>query len=627
MWDSGMPDSLHPDLVGRVTPGEPFLFTTLHSTHVAGVAIGDGTNSFNQGGGNIQWRGVATEASIVNYSVPDAIAELEPAILSYDIDISTNSWVYPVNEDTLQNCDLYGNYTNDAPEYDEVVRGIFGKRIPIAFAAGNERDDGDCGITGGFRTLPPPGTAKNVITVGAHNSDVGFSTFFSSWGPTDDGRLKPDISAPGCAQFGDLGIKSTSLLGTYVVLCGTSQATPVVSGSCAMLIAEWRARYAGEPRPATLKALLTGYAKDRSNPGPDYRMGYGAISLARSMYALQSASTIEDAVGSGQVDLFTFSVPANADTLAVTLAWDDPAGAELADTTLVNDLDLMLVAPTSGSFLPWKLNPASPDLPATTGRNALDNVEQVRVLSPEAGLWTALIIGIGVVDGPQEYSLVGFDKVAPATATAFDAVDSTETSVTLVWQRPGDQDLGGNLLVRSSSPISWQPVAGIPYNQGSTPSPGVKVILADDNDYWTTPFVDGSLLPNHLYYYALYQIDEVPNYSLAVLTQVQTVAAVGVPEIERPEPRISFALAGAHPLRGAAVFRFELPRETRVSLEIFDARGRQVTSVIQGERQAGGHHVEWDGRDASGRVVGSGVYFARFEAQGFLATEKIVVVQ
>jgi hypothetical protein len=402
MWDGGRPDPTHPDLVGRITLGEPGLIAQPHPTHVAGTLLGSGATSVNQGGSSLRWRGVATAAEAVCYDPSGAALEVEDAILTYDIDLTTNSWVYPISESN-GNCALYGDYASDAPEFDAIVNGVYGKRIPVVFAAGNERDDGDCGIAagGGYRCIPPPGTAKNVITVGAHHSDVMHMTHFSSWGPTDDGRMKPDVSAPGCQQTGDFAITSTQGPGFYGPNCGTSMATPVVSGSVAILIEQWRAMFPGEPRPATSKALLGGFAKDRALVGPDYRFGLGAISLSKSVKELQTATTVEDAVHDLGVDTWNFFVPASAGTLTVTIAWDDPVAAELADTTLVNDLDLELVGPTSGTRLPFVLNPASPDTPATLGKNRLDNVEQVRVIAPEAGVWTARVIGFRVPDGPR----------------------------------------------------------------------------------------------------------------------------------------------------------------------------------------------------------------------------------
>ncbi len=628
MWDSGTPDAAHPDLAGRIAAGQGGLSTTLHPTHVAGIAIGDGTNSAAQGAAPLQWRGVATRASIVVYDAVGALAEVDSAIQSYDIDLATNSWVYPVN---ASNCAQYGDYGADAPEFDAIVRGLYGKKLPVVFAAGNERDDGDCApaTPGGYFSLPPPGTAKNVISVGAHLSDVLFMTPFSSWGPTDDGRMKPDVSAPGCQQGGDFGITSTSPGGAYLSVCGTSMSAPVVSGAIAILLEEWRSRYPADPFPSTSKALLGGFAKDRANPGPDYRFGLGAIRLDRSLHELRSATTIEDQVGHGALDSWTFLVAPGTDTLAVTIAWDDPPGAELADTTLVNDLDLTLESPAAVVHLPFVLDPANPSANATTGVNRLDNVEQVRVLAPQPGLWTARVAGTHVPDGPQEYSLVGFDSRPPADPAGFAAQATSDTTIALTWTRPGDPDRAGTLLVRSTSAIAWSPLPGVSYAAGTEPAPGVFVVFASDADHAGTPFRDEPLAPGTTFHYAAFAFDEIPNASPGVHAFATTTSnAVGAPALAASSPsRPRVVLEGANPVRDAARLRFELPRAMRFSLAILDVRGARVAELRRGVLDAGSHVVPWDGRTPAGAAVPSGVYFARLETSEGISVAKLLVVR
>jgi hypothetical protein len=627
MWDSGLPDPTHPDLVGRVTAGEGGLIALLHPTHVAGIAIGDGSNSAAQGGNPLQWRGVATEDSVVVYNAVSAILEIEDAIQTYDIDLSTNSWVYSVSP---VNCSTLGDYGSDAPEFDQIVRGLYGKTLPIVFAAGNERDDGDCGIdsTGGYGSLPPPGTAKNVITVGANHSDAGFMTPFSSWGPTDDGRMKPDLSAPGCQLNGDLGITSTTQGGTYAPLCGTSQATPAVSGSIAMLLEDWRARFPGDPLPSTCKALLGGFAKDRAASGPDYRFGLGALNLARSMRELTTATTIEDEIAQGAVDAWTFKVAPATDTLVVTIAWDDPAGAELADTTLVNDLDLTLESPSAAIHLPFVLDPSNPSALAVPGTNRLDNVEQVRVLAPAAGTWIARVTGTSVPEGPQAYSLVGFDRRAPAAPASFAASGVSDSSAALTWIRAGDADRAGTLIARSLAPISWTPVEGVVYGVGSQPVPGVIIAFNSDEDHSSVPWIDAGLFPGTTYHYAAFSRDEIPNYSLGSSdTATTTGIPVDAPAIAAQTAGVRLDVVGENPFRSGVALRFELPREQAFVLTIYDALGRKVDTLRRGTLGAGSHRVEWEARNERGDPAPAGIYFARLESEGRTLVKKLVLLR
>ncbi len=259
----------------------------------------------------------------------DIPGEYGSAITTYDVDLTSNSWVLAIDQAAYNNCYFYGDYDGYAPEFDAVVAGYFGKRIPIIVAAGNERNDGDCAIAArsGYASVPPPGTAKNVITVGAINTNNSSMTTFSGYGPVDDGRVKPDLVAGGCQSSYNYSIWSTWPGDTYgaAYYCGTSMATPAVSGAVALLIESWGAGGDG-PWPSTLKALLLGTADDLGNPGPDYRFGYGGMNVKRAVDRIGFATVIEDSVGHGGVREWTFPVPAGFAELKVTLVWDDPAG-------------------------------------------------------------------------------------------------------------------------------------------------------------------------------------------------------------------------------------------------------------------------------------------------------------
>jgi Subtilase family/FlgD Ig-like domain len=625
-WESGIPDSTHPDFAGRTGVGEGGLSVTAHGTHTAGILIGDGTNSQAEGGNPLQWRGVASGATLVSWNLTGMIAEVDTAINTYGVDISNNSWVYNVN--TL-NCELYGDYGTDAPELDAIVRGLYGRTVPIVFAAGNERDDGDCSIVanGGYRTIPPPATAKNVISVGAHYSDVMYMTAFSSWGPTDDGRMKPDVSAPGCDQFGDTAITSTAIGGGYGGMCGTSMAAAVVSGATGLLFETWRGIYAGDPRPATAKVLLGGFAQDRAGPGPDYRFGLGAIDVEASVEALRTATTVEGEVDDAGTREWVFTVPPGTPQLLVTLAWDDPPGAELADSALVNDLDLQLIDPSLGTHLPFVLDPADPSADATIGVNRLDNVEQVRVDTPAAGTWTARILGTNVPVEPQTYSLVGFDTRPPADPASLEAAAVDDTTAAVTWIRAGDSDRAGTLVVRSDAPIAWTPSDGAAYAPGAEPASGVFVIASDDVDHASTALVDDALAPGVTYHYALFSYDEVPNYAPGVTDTATTgTDAVDVPAVVAAG-RVELRLTGAHPARDAVTMRLELPATTYVEIAVHDVAGRRVATVLHGERAAGSHAIAWDGRTSGGQRAAGGIYFVRLRAGASTFTRKVVLVR
>lgn len=420
IWDSGKVDT-HVDFSGRLTVVDSSATVSSHGTHVAGTMAGDGSNSANQGGAAFQWRGMAPGADIFSYKWDNNLTDHNGAINTYGIELSQNSWGYTVDEGAFGNCYLYGNYDYDAPDYDDIITGLYGKRIAVVFSAGNERNDGDCGMSTAppyinYANVGPPATAKNVIAVGATNSNDDSMTTFSSWGPMDDGRIKPDVVAPGCESTGEGYIHSTLPGNVYggSGWCGTSMAAPAVSGISGLLIQQYRSTFASDPLPSTLKALLVQTAADMNdgtsyyNPGPDYASGYGRLDAQAAVDEIIAGHVRQDQVSNGQTDVFTVDVVAGTPSLKVTLAWDDEPGAVNANPALVNNLNLVLVEPNgTTTHLPWVLNPANPSNNATTGTDNVNNVEQVQVNSPVAGTWEVRVIGAAVPVGPQQYSLAG----------------------------------------------------------------------------------------------------------------------------------------------------------------------------------------------------------------------------
>jgi hypothetical protein len=417
IWDGGKVDD-HVDFSGRLTVVETSASVSDHSTHVAGTMAGDGSNSANQGGTANQWRGMAPGADVFSYYWDSNLSDHNGAINTYGIELSQNSWGYTVDEGWLDNCYLFGDYDLDAPDYDDIVTGLYGDRIVVVFAGGNERNDGDCGMSStspyiNYANIAPPSTAKNAIIVGASNSNDDSMTTFSSWGPVDDGRIKPDVVAPGCEQGGS--IWSTVPTNSYGGMCGTSMAAPAVSGIAGLIIEQYGATFGGgDPLPSTVKALLVQTAVDLDdatsyyNTGPDYASGYGRVDAQAAVDQVIAQNLREDQISHGQMDTFTITVSAGTPVLQVTLAWDDEPGAVNANPALVNNLDLILVEPDgTTTHLPWVLDPINPASNASTGTDSVNNVEQVAVNSPTAGTWEVRVIGTNVPVGPQLYSLVG----------------------------------------------------------------------------------------------------------------------------------------------------------------------------------------------------------------------------
>jgi len=461
IWDGGVVRASHQELAGRVEVGDDGDAID-HATHVAGTIAAAGTQA--------RALGMAPSVRIESHDFDEDLAEIALLAMSYvnepgKIQISNHSygliagWDYsgffPAWHGTWgqRESDMFGRYDAYARDWDALC---YAAPYYLPFkAAGNDRtdtvpmpgtafdyyteDEGwqykeydlnsdpypDAWDQGGYDTLPSSATAKNILTIGAIYLEAGGTrdlsqmamTSFSSWGPTDDGRVKPDLVAHGV----DLYSATAGTDRSYDVFSGTSMATPVASGAAALL-PEFYARFAPEQamRSATLKALLIHTADDLGNPGPDYQYGWGLVDANAAVEHIQAhfdypkiGKMIEDVVGlTTQERSYPFVWDGHS-PIRVTLVWTDPPGAEvegLDDPTpcLVNDLDIRVIDPGGAVHAPFVLAAAAPTEPAGTGDNVLDNVEQVCLATPEIpGRYRVRVTCKGtLVDERQEYSLL-----------------------------------------------------------------------------------------------------------------------------------------------------------------------------------------------------------------------------
>jgi hypothetical protein len=243
-------------------------------------------------------------------------------------------------------------------------------------------------------------------------------TSFSGWGPTDDGRIKPDVVTNGITLYSPTASSDTS----YASYSGTSVASPGAAGAATLLVDYYGRLFPNDAmRAGTLKALMIHTADDLGQAGPDYKFGWGLLNTQaaaeqiRDHYRFPGASLIvEDVLDAvSPVRTYSFEWDGHSDIWA-TLCWTDPPGpstSALDNPTprLVNDLDLRVEGPGgSVTYYPYVLNPAAPDQPATTGDNIRDNVEQVVIPCADAPTqYTVWVSYKGTLtNGQQHFSLV-----------------------------------------------------------------------------------------------------------------------------------------------------------------------------------------------------------------------------
>ena len=435
VYDAGTARATHEDFQGRLTVHDNSGMH-YHSTHVAGTIGGAGV-------ANPLYKGMAPGVTMVSYGYQydgsdiflysnpgDIEADYDQAINTYGADIANNS----IGTNTETNgfpCSIQGNYGVTSALIDSIVGGSLGAPFRIVWAAGNERQGSRCDVEGygDYYSTAPPAGAKNHIAVGAVNSNNDTMTYFSSWGPVDDGRLKPDIVAPGCQSNDDGGV--TSCYSTsdtaYGTLCGTSMAAPTTAGCLALLLEDYRAQFPSQPDPrnSTCKILLAHNAVDLGNTGPDYQYGYGSIRIADTIDFMRTGEFEENQVDQGDMVTYQIDLPAGTPLLKVTLAWDDVPGTPNVDPALVNDLDLIVLNPSSQQAYPWTLNPLSPSSPAVqTQADHVNNIEQVLVNNPAAGTWTIRVGGTNVPAGPQVFSICATPQLFGGTVNQAPVVNA-----------------------------------------------------------------------------------------------------------------------------------------------------------------------------------------------------------
>ena len=476
--DTGLSDgdlaSVHPDLRGRIraavgiTRPEDWGDEHGHGTHIAGTIAGSGLLS---GADPVKRRfegsfaGVAPEAELVIQAVktgpvwmeelglPDHIGDLLWQAYELGARIHNDSWG---DSDTG-----YGEYNVHAQQVDEFV--WHHPDMLVVFAAGNDgaEDPGAGAATSGLiasGTVLAPGTAKNCLTVGATENDrppsenwagytqltwsaLGFEAepvasdyvsdnpagiaAFSGRGPTQDGRIKPDLVAPGTDIISTRSVRAGSARywsvydENYAYLGGTSMACAVVSGAAAV-VREYLTDVRGvsSPSAALVKAVLLASGEDISpgqygdgqvrevGPRPDGAQGWGRLNLESALSGGRTASQLQfvDAgpgLRTGEKWEYRVRVERGAGRLVAALVWSDAPGAPEAARALVNDLDL-LVTDQKGRIL------------RGNGReDHLNNFEVVEVPNAENGVYRLTVSGRNVPFGPQPYALVVLGTAEP----------------------------------------------------------------------------------------------------------------------------------------------------------------------------------------------------------------------
>lgn len=541
-----------------------------HGTHTSGSIVGNGIESGSTPNTNTfpgtSFAGTAPKAQFVFQSIMDSSGFLSgiPANLN-------NLFQQPYNDGARVHSnswgsDLNGSYNPDSQDVDEFTWN--NPDMVITFSAGNSGQDGQ-EFNGSCLSVPypidgvidtdsigTPGTAKNCVTVGATenyrpnfvyefpqgdctgaggftqqawgwfngcnfsinplNTDLladnanGMGAF-SSRGPTDDNRFKPDVSAPGIAiistrtnqsqGYEQWGICPVPVAQRphYLSQGGTSMANPLTAGTATLVrqyyVDGWHANNTAitngvavggdsfNPSAAMVKATLINGAWDMAPgqygggatqeipPGwdapnniPNNAMGFGRVDLEGSLFQSSGfgndparemyVSDTTTGLSTGQMDAHDVTVGSNADPLIVTLVWTDPYASTGAGTKLVNNLDLVVLSPSATRYYPNRVNFSGGSVDNT------NNVEQVYVTAPEAGTWSIDVVGTSIpgngVGGTttQPYAVVISGIFVspcsnPAAPSGLTATVNGLNSIFIVWNNVASDSYN---LYRATTP-------------------------------------------------------------------------------------------------------------------------------------------------------------------------------
>lgn len=476
-WDGGDVRITHQEFNNtgqtRVTDMDGVLTNSDHSTHVAGTLIAGGVQT--------NAKGMAYNAALEAYDWDNDQSEMTTAGAG-GLLLSNHSYGYITGwnggiwygTDSISTEEDYGfGFYGATARYVDYI-ALLSPYYLICKSAGNDRnDDGEGhppdGGVDGYDCIGWWGNAKNILTIGAvddlangytgNPSDVTMSSF-SSWGPADDGRIKPDLVGNGVGLYSSLAGSDSQ----YESYSGTSMAAPNVAGSLLLLQQLYQETIGFFMKAATLKALAIHTADEAGpNEGPDYQFGWGLFNAlsAAELIANEHVSSLitETSLSEGETYSLKVDVSGTEEFIA-TIVWTDIYGPELepaldpADTILVNDLDMTVSdVSTRTTWMPYRLDGLNPSNAATTGDNDLDNVEKIIISNPTAGIYTISVSHEGTLSyGPQDFSLIisGVEHVALPELSVVSTSNITATTA----QSGGDVTTSGDAPVTARG-VCW----------------------------------------------------------------------------------------------------------------------------------------------------------------------------
>ena len=458
VWDGGVARASHQEYDGaggsnRFSIGDGSSTLNFHAAHVTGTIMASGVQS--------SAKGMAPQSNVIGANWTSDKSEATSAAASGML-VSNHSYGYGIrdnNGNVVLPQYFFGGYIGESRDWDQIMYNA--PNYLMVVAAGNDGNDNTAntnpiGGNSSYDKLNGTSTSKNnLVVANAQDANVDASgnlisvniSSSSSEGPTDDLRIKPDITGNGSGVYSSYHSSDAA----YGTISGTSMAAPNVTGSLLLLQEHYNDVNGGFMKAATLKGLALHTADDAGSTGPDAVFGWGLLNSKRAAEAITNNGNqtmiSELSLSPGQ----TYTITVNADginDLLASISWTDLPGTANTGTinpstrALVNDLDIR-VSKAGTTYSPWKLTgPAS----NTKGDNNVDPFERVDVANA-SGTYTITVTHKGSLSSAQNFSLI-------VTGISQGATVCTPTIPT---------GLLANGVTTSSANISWGSVSGMTY--------------------------------------------------------------------------------------------------------------------------------------------------------------------
>jgi len=430
VWDEGSIFKEHQEFVDdnnstiiTTTTEESPLITSSHGTSVSGIIIARGVANYT----NYDLEGIAPKLESLTYynwnnDMEEIVGQLQTET---NFVVSNHSYGIVIYDEDNDRYQLEASEIGEYHENDRVLDDI-ANTYPYYLYVVSAGNEGSLNYPeqekSGYDLITQGKLAKNILTVGSVVADDTFPLYpylpsgFSSAGPTNDGRIKPEVCAAGegipMPAWDENNIEK---IDHYVLGNGTSFASPSAAGGVALLQQLYYTAYNKYMLSSTVRGLLCHTADDitiwngKEVIGPDQKTGFGIINLERAANLIQqnelnSYSIIEFDLEQDNEYTLSFTTTDSSEKLVASICWNDPFSTNTNGTHLVHDLDIR-VSNEQVTYYPWKLNLNDLSASATKGDNTVDNVEKIEIENPN-GTYTLKVSHKGILNNTQKVSLI-----------------------------------------------------------------------------------------------------------------------------------------------------------------------------------------------------------------------------